>query len=150
MTKLKKIKVELDDEDIKEMKSIFNYINDNFDLKFKEDKDRPMYRNKKKVKFLRAFTAQEKKVYIYRQLPVDYYDKNMTWLLFEHLSEESIDNIKLRNDIKILDDKISSLQYQIEELQKITDIQKIIQERDYYKNKWNSYEFYGIGKIQKW
>tara|TARA_R110000744_G_C19247543_1_gene549895 strand:+ start:475 stop:921 length:447 start_codon:yes stop_codon:yes gene_type:complete len=147
MTKLKKIKQELHDEDIKEMKSIFNYINDNFDLKFKEDKDRPKYRNKKRVKFLRAFTAQEKKVYIYRQLPVDYYDKNMTWLLFEHLAEESIDNVNLCNDIKILDNKISALQYQIEELQKIqkiTDIQKIIQQRDYYKEKCRNFEIYGI------
>jgi len=145
--KLKKIKQELDDEDVKEMKEIFNYVNDNFYLMYKEDKNRLIIRNKKKVKFLREFTPQEKKVYMYRQLPVDYFDKTMTWLLFEHLSEESKDNNKLHNTINELDKEISNLKYQIEQLEnlkEIQDIQKIIQERDYYKKKWNDFEIYGI------
>ena len=152
MSKLKKIKQELDDEDVKEMKEIFNYVNDNFYLIYKEDKDRPMIRNGRKIKFLREFTPQEKKVYIYRQLPVDYYNKNMTWILFEQLAQESKDNNKLRNSRKELYNQISNLKYQIEQLQnlkEIQDIQKIIQERDYYKKKWNDYKYYGIGKSIK-
>lgn len=145
--KLKKIKDELNDEDVKEMKEIFNYVNDNYYLVFKEDKDRPTIKNGRKVRFLREFTPQEKKVYMYRQLPVDYYNKTMTWCLFEQLYDENKINIELNNTIKKLDTEISILQNTIkrlEEIKEIKDIEKIIQERDYYKKKWNDYEFYNI------
>ena len=79
MSKLKKIKDKLSEEDMEEALEVFNFINENYYLKSKKIKG------------------------------------------------------ELQNEIEYYD-----------ELKKIQDIDKIIQERDYYKKKCKDFENYGI------
>ncbi len=76
----------------------------------------------------------------------------MSWILLENLYDETKRTIAFMKINSKLKKEISNLKYQIEQLEKlkeIQDIQKIIQERDYYKKKCIDYEIYGIGKSIK-
>lgn len=145
MSKLKKIKDKLSEEDIEEAQEVFNFISDNYHLK--SDKTKEGYEE-------RNFTPAEKADYKYRQLPVIYYERSMIYILMEQIyfsrnnRQEYITRIKkLKQKNEELQNQIEQLQNQInyyDELKKIKDIDKIIQERDYYKKKCKDFEFYGI------
>jgi len=145
MSKLKKIKDKLSEEDMEEALEIFNFIYENYHLK--SDKTKEGYES-------RHFTPTEKANYIYRQLPVICYENSMIYILMEQIyfsrknKENDVKKInKKKAKIQELQNEIEQLQNEIEhydELKKIQDIDKIIQERDYYKNKCDNFENYGI------
>ncbi len=144
MSKLQKIKKLLEEDDIDEMKEVFDFICNNYHLK--SDKTKEGYET-------RHFKPEEKANYIYRQLPVIYYEKSMIYILMEQIYYSRNNLITNANKIKKLKKQneelqlqIDTLKYQIEELEKLKhkDILKIIQERDYYKKKWNDFKYYGI------
>jgi len=76
MSKLKKIKKLIPEDDIEEMKEVFDFICKNYHLK--SDKTKEGYET-------RHFKPEEKANYIYRQLPVIYYEKSMIYLLMEQI-----------------------------------------------------------------
>ena len=145
MSKLKKIKDKLSEEDIEEALEVFNFINDNYYLKSKKIKGEYEEQH---------LTSAEKANYIYRQLPVIYHERSMTYILMEQIyfsRNNKLNDVKKINKqkakIQELQNQVEQLQNEIEyydELKKIQDIDKIIQERDYYKKKCKDFENYKI------
>lgn len=145
MSKLKKIKDKLSEEDMKEALEVFNFINERYYLKSKKIKGEYEEQH---------LTPAEKANYIYRQLPVMYHERSMTYILMEQIyfsRNNKLNDVKkikkLKEEIQEVQNQVEQLQNEIEhydELKKIQDIDKIIQERDYYKKKCNDFQDYKI------
>lgn len=123
MSKLQKIKKLLEEDDIEEMKEVFDFICKNYHLK--SDKTKEGYET-------RHFKPEEKANYIYRQLPVIYYEKSMIYILMEQIyysrnnklrDVERIKKLKqkneeLQNDNRYKDQQIEELKEHITELRR--------------------------------
>lgn len=130
MSKLKQIKKDLEEDDIDEMKEVFDFICKNYFLK--------SYKTKEGYNS-RYFTPEEKANYIYRQLPVIYYEKSMIYLLMEQIyyQHRRIDRLnnkdkkylnkieELENDNRYKDQQIEELKEYITELRREKDIKEI-------------------------
>lgn len=123
MSKLQKIKKLLSEDDIYEMKEVFDFISKNYFLKSKKTKEG--YES-------RHFTPEEKANYIYRQLPIIFYEKSMIYLLMEQIfyqhrridryinkDKKRLNTIEeLQNDNRYKDQEIQELKEHIIELRK--------------------------------